>query len=54
MANASIRVSFDPASNLNDESERQYTKESSPSNDNEGGRQMDFKDDKKENDHEVI
>jgi hypothetical protein len=41
-ARASIRVSFDPGSNVNDESESHSLKEASPRNSTEAGRQIDF------------
>jgi hypothetical protein len=40
----SIRVSFDPDSNVNDESDLQPEKDFSPRNSTEAGRQIDFND----------
>jgi hypothetical protein len=46
---ASIRVSFDPDSNVNDKTESQDKKERSPRNSTEAGRQIDFNDEHSEN-----
>jgi hypothetical protein len=46
---APIRVSFDPDSNINDESHQQYEKASSPRNSTDAGRQIDFNDEQPEN-----
>jgi hypothetical protein len=43
-ARASIRVSFEPDSNVNDASDVHPKKDSSPRNSSEAGRQIDFND----------
>jgi hypothetical protein len=46
---ASIRLSFDPDSNVNDESRQQQEKDSSPRNSTDAGRQIDCNDEQLEN-----
>jgi hypothetical protein len=46
---APIRASFDPNSNVNDESAVHSEKELSPRNSTEAGRQIDFNDEQREN-----
>jgi hypothetical protein len=53
-ARDSIRVSFDPFSNVNDESRLQSEKEPSPRNSTEAGRQIDSNDEHQESVHASI
>jgi hypothetical protein len=48
-ASASIRVSFDPDSNVNDDSDQHNEKASSPRNSTEAGRQIDLNEKQLEN-----
>jgi hypothetical protein len=53
-ASDAIRVSFDPDSNVNDESDLHPQKDLSPRNSTEAGRQIDFNDEQLQSAHDAI